>query len=308
MKISNDVDWERLKLFALTVESGSMAEAARRARMTRANVSHQLKMLEAQIGVELLRRTTRQRDLTQAGQILYEHVRRMMQESVAAVTAIEELGKTVRGDVRIRLPTGLGHLYLTPLLLDFAQRHPDIRLRVNINDHIGDLISAEVDVALKIATNLRDTNVVEQICPVQWCLCASVSYFREIRRLTRPEQLADKAWLTPAAFGQVFDLCLEQSDQTVRIRIAPRLQSGDYPFLVQAVQASMGIALLPRYAVWRQLRSGDLVEVLPDYRPQGVGDVLYVLASRGRYPSLAAQYLIGFITHHLRNQMHEWSR
>lgn len=306
MKIDNHLDWERLKLFALTVESGSMAQAARRTRMTRANVSHQLRMLEATLGVELLRRTTRQRDLTQAGQILYQHVRRMMLESVAAVTAIEELGKSVRGDVRIRLPTGLGHLYLTPLLMEFIEQHPEITLRVNINDHIGDLISAEVDVALKITSAQPGPDVVSKVCPVYWCLCASTAYFSRIRTVKRPQALADKAWVTPAALGRTFQLKLYQGDQLVTFPITARLQSGDYPFLVEAVQAGMGIALLPRYAVWKQLQSGQLVEVMPEYRPEGAGDALYVLASRGRYPSHAAQILIEFIARHLQDRMHDW--
>jgi len=306
MKLENQVDWEKLKLFALTVECGSMAEAARRARMTRANVSHQMRALETSLGSQLLRRTTRKRDLTQAGKILYEHVRRMMQESVAAVTAIEELGRIVRGDVRIRLPTGLGHLYLTPLLLDFVRQHPAITLRVNINDHLGDLISAEVDVALKIATDMDQTDVVSRVGPVHWCLCASPDYLRETTALLRPDDLVQHAVITPAAVGRSFAMELNRAGQCVSIPITPRLQSGDYPFLVQAVLAGMGVAMLPRYAVWRQLRDGELVEVLPEYTARGAGDSLFVMASGGRYPSLAAQTLVEFMVRHIVEKMQGW--
>ena len=230
----------------------------------------------------------------------------MAQETFAAITAIEELGRSVRGDVRIRRPTGLGHLYLTPLLLDFVRQHPAITLRVNINDHLGDLISAEVDVALKIATDMNPTDVVTRVGPVHWCLCASPGYLRDGNALLRPDDLIEHDLITPAAVGRRFGMELNRAGQSLSILVTPRLQSGDYPFLVQAVLAGMGIAMLPRYAVWRSLRDGELVEVLPEYRARGAGDSLYVMASGGRYPSLAAQTLIEFMVRHLHERMHDW--
>ena len=286
-----------------------MAQAARDSGMTRANVSHQLKMLETALGVELIHRTTRKHALTPAGQILFQHVLKMQQESREAFTAIDELGKQIRGEVRVRMPTGLGHLYLAPLLLDFAREHPEIRLRVNINDHIADLVSGDVDIALKIATNLKTTEIVSEIGHIQWCLCASAAYFQTIRRVETPEQLTQKAWITPAAFGKEVTLHFGRYDQSIPIKFVPRLQSGDYPFLVQSVQASMGIAVLPRYAIWEKLQSGELVEVLPHYQISGAdaGNSLYLMASRGRYPSLAAQALSDFIIRHLQAHMKDWS-
>jgi DNA-binding transcriptional LysR family regulator len=306
MKIDNNLDWDKLRLFVDIVDSKSMAEAATRNRMTRANISRQLKLIEASLSTELMRRTTRQRELTQAGTILYQHTRRMMQEADSARTAIESLGRSIRGDVRIRLPTGLGHLYLTPLLLEFIKSHPDISLRVAINDHIGDLIAAEIDVALKITSNPPHEHLISKVCSVHWCLCASPDYFKTIRQIKTPIGLREQAWVCPASLGRTFDLKLTKADAVEIVRVSPRLQSGDYPFLVESVETGMGVALLPRYAVWKQLKKNSLIEVLPDYKPEGVGDTLCVLASNGRYPSHAAQVLVEFITHHLLQQRHQW--
>ncbi|HBD34712.1 MAG TPA: LysR family transcriptional regulator, partial [Cupriavidus sp.] len=112
--IDNSLDLNLVRLFVTMVESRTLTAAAERSGMTRSNVSRRLKVLEQHLGAQLMRRTTRHVELTEAGQLLYAHALRMLDELQSAKTAIDSLGTVVRGDVRIRLPTGLGHLYLTP--------------------------------------------------------------------------------------------------------------------------------------------------------------------------------------------------
>ena len=162
--MDNKIDLNLIQFFVAIVQSRTLSEAARRTGMTRSNASRQLKALELAMGAQLLRRTTRNMEVTEAGQLLYSHGVRMLEEAQAARASIDSLGKSVRGDVRIRLPTGLGHLYLAPVLLDFARNYPDVSLRVLINDFIGDLISAEVDVALKITSTPSEDHVARKIC------------------------------------------------------------------------------------------------------------------------------------------------
>lgn len=174
--IDNKLDLNLLRLFAIMVESRNLSVAAERAGMTRSNMSHRLKTLESSMNAQLLRRTTRHIELTQAGELLYRHCARLLEEVDTARASIDSLGETISGDVRIRLPTGLGHLYLAPVLLDFARAHPAISLRVMINDFIGDLVSAEVDMALKITSSPPEDHVARRLCDIHWCLCAAPSY------------------------------------------------------------------------------------------------------------------------------------
>src|SRR5690606_1195032 len=99
------LDLNLIHLFVTIVQSRTLSEAARRTGMTRSNASRQLKALELAMGAQLLRRTTRHMEVTEAGKLLYTHGMRMLEEAETARASIESLGKSVRGDVRIRLPT-----------------------------------------------------------------------------------------------------------------------------------------------------------------------------------------------------------
>lgn len=307
--MDNKLDLNLIHLFVTIVQSRTLSEAARRTGMTRSNASRQLKALELAMGAQLLRRTTRHMEVTEAGKLLYTHGIRMLEEADTARASIESLGKSVRGDVRIRLPTGLGHLYLTSVLLDFAKRYPDVTLRVLINDFIGDLISAEVDVALKITSTPPEDHVARKICDIFWCLCASPDFIARSGAIATLEDLAQRPLIAPASFGRRFDLKLGMKEgPRVLLRVAPRLQSGDYPYLLEAALSSLGVALLPRYAVWRQLQAGSLQEVLPQYEPEGVGDSVYLLTAANRFPTMATRTLMNFISEQIRLNESNWRR
>lgn len=304
--IDNNLDLNLLRLFVTMVESPTLTVAAERSGMTRSNVSRRLKLLEQHLGAQLMRRTTRHIALTEAGQLLHAHALRMLDELQAAGTAIDSLGTTVRGDVRIRLPTGLGHLYLTPLLLDFARQYPAISMRVAINDSIGDLISAEVDVALKITSQPPEDHVARRICDVGWCLCASPAFLERHGPILGIADLQRCDLIAPASLGRRFNLNVRLAGEPATLRVAPRIQSGDYPFLLESMLADLGVALLPRYAVWRQILAGDVREVLAQCEAQGVGDAVYMLTAPNRYPTLATRTLMDFIREHLERQSVDW--
>ncbi|MDM9558258.1 LysR family transcriptional regulator [Bordetella petrii] len=305
----NEPDLNLVRLFVAMVESRNLSEAAQRCGMTRSNMSHRLKRLELALGAQLLRRTTRHVELTQAGRLLYQHGVRLLDEMRAARSSIDSLGGTVRGDVRIRLPTGLGHLYLAPVLLEFTRRHPDIALRVHINDNIGDLVSAEVDLALKITSAPPEDHVARRLCAIQWCLCATPGFLLDGRPVRTLAQLGRCSMIAPQSLGRRFDLRLKPAHgDPLILRVAPRLQSGDYPFLRDAVLAGLGVALLPRYAVWTQLRDGLLTEILPEFEPEGVGNAVYLLTAPNRFPSMATQALAGFVREQIERHQGDWRR
>ncbi|PLC52107.1 LysR family transcriptional regulator [Pollutimonas nitritireducens] len=306
--MDNRIDLNLIQFFVAIVQSRTLSEAARRTGMTRSNASRQLKALELLMGAQLLRRTTRNMEVTEAGQLLYSHGVRMLEEAQAARASIDSLGKSVRGDVRIRLPTGLGHLYLAPVLLEFARNYPDVSLRVLINDFIGDLISAEVDVALKITSAPSEDHVARKICDIAWCLCAAPDFIATRNAIATIQDLTGCTLITPASMGRRFDLKLDMNGTRVLFKATPRLQSGDYPYLLEATLAGLGVALLPRYAVWKPLQSGALQEVLPQYEPEGVGDSLYLMTAANRFPTMATRTLMEFITEHIKQHETNWRR
>ncbi|WP_342050247.1 MULTISPECIES: LysR family transcriptional regulator [unclassified Cupriavidus] len=289
------MDLHLIQSFVEIVDAGTLAEAGRRRGVTRSQISRQLAQLEAQAGAQLLRRTTRRLETTEAGQTLYAHGVRMLQEAVAAQAEIDSLGKTLRGHVRVSVPTGLGDAYIAPLLLDFAARHPGISLRVFFANRVTNLIADEIDVALRVTSNPPLDVVAREVCATPWRLLASPDYLARIPPIETPADLAHCHFLCPPYASRRFRLVVERAGERVTVDISPHLQSEHFRFLLRAAQAGHGVGLLPAYAGWEDVKSGALVPVLPDWEPEGLGHHLYIITTPNLHPSMATRALIAYL-------------
>jgi DNA-binding transcriptional LysR family regulator len=279
------------------IDAGSLSAAARRLDTTRSNVSRRLKTLERLWGVELLRRTTRRVEPTQIGSALYEHARRVGIELDALQGTLDSLGKGLRGHVRVSVPTGLGQLVLAPLLLEFAQSHPEVTLEVTLSNRVHDLVAQEIDVACRIASTPPQDCVARELARVDWVLCASPAHVKQHGTPRTPPELAAHPWVATPVGGQRLVMDVLRGSRQHRIEVVPRLQCADFLFLQRAVQAGLGLAALPRYVAGDGLRSGKLEALLAGWRvdPERLGDRLYLITLPHRYPPPAARAMIDFL-------------
>lgn len=294
------MDLNLLQLFAEIVEAPNLSEAARRLKVARSNVSQRLKQLEREMGVQLLRRTTRRIDLTEAGRTVYEHALRIRREVEAARAAMDSYGRDPRGQVRLSVPTGLGRLVAAPLLLDFARRYPEVVLQVSFTNRVTDLIAGNIDVALKVTSEPPDDLVARELCPVEWRLCASPAYLAARPAIRRADDLVRHPLMSPPPAGREYVLRLVRQGRTRTMAFAPRLRSEDFLFLRDAARAGVGVALLPLYVAAGDIASGALVAVLDDVRIEGPGERLYLLTTPNPYPAPAVRAVVGFLSEALR--------
>ena len=295
------MDLNLIRLFIEIVESRSMSAAARKLDMTRANISQRLKLLERETGAQLLRRSTRHFELTQAGHSLYECGQRMREDLNATRSSIESLGRSLSGRVRISVPTGFGRMFIGSKLLEFAHMHEGITLNVTFDNRIEDLIASEVDVALRITRTPPLDCVARHICPIHWNLYASAEYLEKHGPIEHPADLAThRVIAAPHPERRVTMTLTHRQDETDvhAITMQPALQSSDYPFLADAACDSLGVGLLPAYVAYATTRCG-LLRVLPQYSVAGPQNVLYIVTLPNRYPSPATQALID----HLRTEI-----
>jgi len=294
------MDFNLVRALVEIVDAGTLAEAARRRNVTRSQVSKALKTLERQMDATLMRRTTRRLELTASGQALYEHGVRMIAEMDAARSAIDSMGHSVRGHVRLSIPIGLGQIYLGDKLLAFQHLHPDITLRVLFSNRVIDLIGAEVDVAVRITSDPPPDQVARQLCAIRWGLYAAPSYLASLPPLVGPDDLAGRRILCPPSPEPHFRLVLEQGSDKRELRLRPYLQTEHLPFIRSAMLAGNGIALLPEYALpeyplAEDVRAGNAVRVLPQWQAQGLGRALYILTMQDRRPSHAVSVLTDYL-------------
>lgn len=284
--------------FVEIVDAGNLSAAARRLNTTRSNVSHRLKTFEREIGVQLLRRSTRRMEPTQVGHALYEHGARIVHEMSAASAAVATLGKSLHGHVRISIPTGLGQLCLGQLLIGFAQRYPEITLEVVFSNRIVDLMASDIDVALRITSDPPEQYVARELARIDWVLCASPAYLSRKGKPHEPAALARHDVLsTPVGKAGRLTVRLRREGRQweVAVAVAPHMQSESFLFLKNAVSAGLGLGILPFYAVHDELEDRTLVRVLPRHTVAVWGDRLYLITAPNLHPTLAARSLIEFM-------------
>jgi DNA-binding transcriptional LysR family regulator len=291
------MDLNLIGVFVEIVESRSLSAAARKLGMSRANISQRLKLLERETGAQLLRRSTRNFELTQAGHTLYDCGQRMLEDLSTARASIDSLGQTLSGRVRISVPTGFGRMFIGSKLLEFARMHPGITLNVTFNNRIEDLIAAEVDVALKITATPPLDYVARNICSIDWNLYASADYVDKHGPIDSPRDLEVQTLVASPYPGRrlIMALAHRQDEADVHtVTMQPTLQSFDYPFLAEAVCQGMGIGLLPAYVPHAPTCHG-LLRILPQYRVEGFQNTLYIVTLPNRYPSPATQAVIDYL-------------
>lgn len=296
------MDLNALRLFVDIVDAGNLSAAARKLKMTRANVSYHLKALEEELGVQLLRRTTRHVEPTPVGAGLYEHGRNILGEVAAANALISNMGKSLQGHVRLSVPTGLGHTMLSPLLVQFKLRYPDITLDVVFDNRIHNLVSEDVEVALRIISTPPDSVVATEIGEVDWIVCGTPAYLAAHPAPRELSGLKDHAIVCASPVGQKLKASgtREQGQHAARevreqVVLEPTLSSENFAFLKDAVLGGLGLGIFPLYAIGAELESGALVPLLTDYRISVFGSRLYMLTMPNRYQTLATRYLVTFL-------------
>jgi DNA-binding transcriptional LysR family regulator len=286
------LDLNLISLFVDIAEASSLSDAARRAGVTRSHVSQRLRILERHLGAQLMRRTTRRLELTEAGRTIYEHGLRIRQEAESAASAVGSSGRDARGLVRLSVPTGLGRLIIAPLLLSFQQDHKGIDLSVRFSNRVDDLVSAKIDVALKIASSPPDELVARELGQVRWCLCAAPGYLEGRPAIREAADLMAHGFVCPPTARRRLIL---QVGRATTVAVSPRVQSEDFCFLLDALEAGLGIGLLPHYMVAAALEEGRLLALLPGVHIGNAGEKLYLLTMQTLYPTPAQRVIVDFL-------------
>jgi DNA-binding transcriptional LysR family regulator len=198
--------------------------------------------------------------------------------------------------MRLSVPTGLGHTMISPLLVRFKQRYPDITLDVVFDNRIHNLVSEDVEVALRIISTPPDSVVATEIGGVDWLLCAAPSY---LAGRTPPAQLADlttHAIVCASPIGQKLKVSGTRDGTAEREQVVlePTLSSENFAFLKEAVVGGLGIGIF-RSMQWTRNWPAALESLLGDYQISAFGSKLYMLTMPNRYQTMATRYLLTFL-------------
>lgn len=294
------MDAQSLILLVDIIEAGNLSSAARKLKMSRANISYHLSHLEQSLGLQLLRRTTRRVEPTEIGMQLFQHGRVIRDELLAARESVASLGKGLHGAIRLSLPTGFGHLVMSDWLIEFKRAYPDIALELLFENRVDDLLREEVDIAIRVMSEPPQQMVAIELAKVRYVLCATTEYAATNGMPAALDDIASVPLITSAVGGRELRVSAYRGDERREVSLKPTLASENFHFLREAVLSGLGVGLVPDYLVREDILESRMVTALPEWRLSIFGTRMFLLRMPGRYQTLAARTLIDFVVARVR--------
>lgn len=286
---------ESLIFLVEILDAGNLSAAARRLKMTRANVSYHLNRLERSLGQQLVRRTTRRVEPTEVGLRLYEHGSKIRTELAIAKDSVRELGHTLRGRIRLSIPSGFGQVVMTDWLIDFKRQYPGIVLDVMFENHILDMLRDEVDISVRVMSNPPQNLVARPLGPVRYAACASRSYVEHHGLPEHLEDLARAPIITSGVAGRHLRLSAYQDQKRQEVLLEPTLMSENFLFLHRAIMAGLGVGIVPDYVVRKEVDRGEVDTTLNQWYLSIFGTEMFMLYMPNRYHTRATSVFIEYI-------------
>ncbi|WP_158785253.1 LysR family transcriptional regulator [Pantoea sp. BAV 3049] len=255
-----------MALFAMVAECGSFTAAAKRSGLPKSSVSQRISQLEQTLGLRLINRTTRQLNLTFAGERYLVHCQEMVQASERASLAIQRLRDNPSGRLRITSPAGIGATLLARLNAAFQQEYPDVTLEVSVSDEVRDLVQEGYDVALRTGQPQDSSLIGRRIGYCERLLVASAGYLAQHEEIVHPQQLAEHRCIAHRAWSEWL---LKKDEEYYRWMLPPIHMTDNLVYARECALEDAGITLLPRFLTDELLSDGPLMEVLPDWKIAG---------------------------------------
>ena len=256
-----------LQLFVEIVRSGSFAAVARVRGVDPSSVSRAIAALEKDLGLRLFQRTTRRLAPTEAGMRYFHRVEPLLEEFERARLSAAEAAQQPRGVLRITAPVSFTQLHLVPLLPEWARRYPELNLELLSTNAIVDLLEQRVDVAVRLGA-LPDSSLVgRRLRSMDYVVCASPDYLQRHGEPQAPADLRHHECLRfpVPAYGARWRFRCRDGD-IEGVPVAGRFVIANGLALRDCAVAGLGVALLPRWNVAREIDDGRLRALLDDYQ------------------------------------------
>jgi len=250
-----------MNTFVHIADAGSISKAARRLRLSVAMASRHLRALEDDLGVALIRRTTRALALTEAGTEFLVRSRALLTGAIEARDVVRP-GRGVAGVVAISLPVSFGLAQVGPLFPALLDAHPRLKLDLRFEDRMIDLLGDGVDLAIRAGVHPPDSPYViaKKLATGERAVCASPAFLAKHGRLTTVDALARVPCLVQGTGPTRWSF--ETPTGPAVVEVDGRVRTTNVIALREAALAGIGVARLPTWIIDEDLRKKRLVRVL----------------------------------------------
>lgn len=286
-----------VQLFVRIVETGSFSKASVDLGVTQPTATKHVAAVEARLGARLLNRNTRGVSATEIGALYYDKCKAIQRVLEEADNLASLLQSRVSGQLRVSTSVSFGRLVLTPLVLAFMRKYPEISIDLSFDDRYVNLVEQGVDVAIRMG-QLADSSLgARYLGQNPWVLVASPDY---VRRHGAPQSPADVALHPCLVYSSVqgderwrFTGAAERPGHEDAVPVRGPLRTNNLSVLLEAAQSGLGLAILPWYVAQGAVSEGRITPLLTDFGLP-VQEMHAVFPSPKLVPSKVSSF-IGFL-------------
>lgn len=292
-------DLNSLQLVQRLQQAGSFTAAAEQLGCSKATLSLQVKTLEQQLGVALFRRTTRQLNLTSAGEQLLQSCLPILDELQNALQNLQSSDKILQGKLVLSAPEDYTNRILAPAVVAFMAQHPALEVEFRSSDQVKDLIKEGIDLAIR-AGWLKDSNqTARKLGSFEQWLLATPAYLEKAGTPQQPRDLTHHNFIafTPLSQPQQWTFShtnpVTGAKQHVAQYLQAPLKTSSTHTITALMLAGAGLGILPDYSARELVSSGQLVRLLPDWTLPQAG--IYAVYPPGRFRPTRVTAFVDFL-------------
>ena len=279
-----------ISVFCKVIETQSFTQAANQQNISVAMASKLVSQLEEHLKTRLLQRTTRKIVPTEAGMLYYQRCQSILLDLSEADSSISNMATSLQGNLLISVPRDFGLLYISPNLPKFIELHPNLHVEIEFEDKRVDLVAEGYDLALRIGYMQDSSLVARKISSSPMHFVASPSYLEARGTPLTPDDLEyHQGLLYKSSLNQVHWQSTK-ANQIQRYKIQSKVVSNNGMALLEMTKAGLGISNSPSFFVKDALASGELVEILSEYKQKPL-DIYVVYPNRRHLPAKVRAFI-----------------
>lgn len=293
--------FEEIQTFIKVVKAGSLSAAADRLDIAKSAVSRRLSDLENRLGVQLLTRTTRRLNLTENGRQYFQRCQTILADLEDTEHSITSGDLALTGTIRMAAPLSFGITHLSPVLNEFLELHPELKLDLDLNDRTLNFMEEEVDLAIRIGKLADSSLVARKLATSQLIVCASPSYFAQHGEPKHPRDLEQHAGLSYSYSDPQYWHFMNKDKKEITIRMNYRIRANNGDVLLKAAIDGLGIVMMPSFIGTEAIKRKQLIPVLRDYALAEAA--IYAIYPQQRYLPQRIRVLIDFLVDRFQGKL-----
>lgn len=300
------MEWvQTLRSFATAVQQGSLSGAGRVLGSSPASISRHISSLEDQLGTQLLKRSSRNLALTEAGEVYYPQVEQILQQLAEANRSVTQLQTKPQGVLRVHSRMLVGQLMVLPNLPEFLSQYPEITIDLMLSNNIAPVMDQGTDVDIRIGSLDDSSLIARKLASSERLVVATREYLDRSPPIRTPQDLSHHNCLSYRInLGATVWRFKDGEDRVEEVPIRGNVRTDFGYALVELTRAGVGVALMPDWSVRRELADGRLVRLFEDYSVSHIDfdNGVYAVFPASRQTSLKLRLFVDFMANVFRRE------